>query len=225
MKKLQQPAVLSTLLVVAIIVSIFSLFQYQKTQAELKKLKQNPQVATQEKIKATIDKARKLIALPSETPTLATITDIAKLKDQPFFAKAKNGDKILIFTQAKKAILYRESENKIIDVAPINIGTSSVAQSQQAKIALINGTDVAGLAKKVETQLTTAFQGVKIVSKTDARGNYDKTIAIVLNDGAKTAVDNLAKNLGGTVGGLPSKESRPSNADILIIIGKDYIKR
>ncbi len=225
MKKLQQPVVLSTFLVVAIIVSVFSLFQYQKAQAELKKLKQNPQAATQEKIKTTVDKVGKLIALPSETPTLATITDVSKLKDQPFFAKAKNGDKVLIFTQAKRAILYRESENKIIDVAPINIGTSSAVQSQQAKVALTNGTGVAGVAAKVGTQMSTAFPGVRIVSKTDAKGNYDKTIVVVLNDGAKTVADNLAKNLGGDVGSLPSKENRPSNADILIIIGKDYIKR
>ncbi len=70
----------------------------------------------------------KLIDLPKdETPTIATITDISKLKDQPFFANAKNGDKVLIYTNAKKAILYRPSENRIIEVGAVNINQQPVA--------------------------------------------------------------------------------------------------
>ena len=63
----------------------------------------------------------KLIDLPNETPTVATVTDSKKLKDQPFFSKVENGDKVLIFTKAKKAILFRPSTNKILDVAPLTI--------------------------------------------------------------------------------------------------------
>lgn len=75
----------------------------------------------------------KLILLPSdETPTLATVSDITKLKDQPFFKDAKNGDKILIFPQAKKAIIYREDINKLVNVGPIAI-TSDVASGVTEK--------------------------------------------------------------------------------------------
>ena len=73
-----------------------------------------------------ISEVGKLVALPEgETPTIATITDIEKIKGQPFFQKAKNGDKVLIYTNAKKAILYDPNAKKIIDVAPINIGSPS----------------------------------------------------------------------------------------------------
>jgi hypothetical protein len=65
-----------------------------------------------------------------ETPTLATVTDKTKLKDQPFFKDAENGDQILIFPQAKKAIIYREKENRLINVGPIAI-TSDKATTQQ----------------------------------------------------------------------------------------------
>ncbi|HET7098669.1 MAG TPA: hypothetical protein VFI61_00305 [Patescibacteria group bacterium] len=63
-----------------------------------------------------------LIALPEgEKPTVATVSDIDKVKDQPFFKNAKNGDKVLIYTNAKKAILYRPSEKRIIEVGAVNI--------------------------------------------------------------------------------------------------------
>ena len=72
---------------------------------------------------ATIAAVGKLIVLPSgETPTVATVTDPTKLPDQPFFANAKSGDKVLIFTAAKEAILYRPGTNIIVDTTPISTG-------------------------------------------------------------------------------------------------------
>ena len=67
-----------------------------------------------------------IYALPTdETPTVATVTDAEKLKAQKFFENAANGDKVLIYTKAKLAILYRPSSRKIINVAPINLGNNS----------------------------------------------------------------------------------------------------
>lgn len=64
----------------------------------------------------------KIIELPEdETPTVATVTDLEKVKEQAFFRNAQNGDKVLIFTNAKKAFLYRPSANMIIEVGVINI--------------------------------------------------------------------------------------------------------
>lgn len=84
------------------------------------------QKQTQDEIKKLVAEVGKLIELPQgETPTIATVTDISKLKDQPFFAKAKNGDKVLIYANARKAILYDPQAKKIVDIAPINIGSQS----------------------------------------------------------------------------------------------------
>jgi flagellar basal body-associated protein FliL len=80
----------------------------------------NPDSVAQQETSALVSKVGKLISLPAdETPSVATVTDKEKLKDQTFVANTANGDKVLIYTKAKKAILYRPSTDKIVEVMPI----------------------------------------------------------------------------------------------------------
>jgi len=70
---------------------------------------------------AVIQSVNKLVALPKgDDPTVATVTDLESLKTQVFFKDARVGDKLLLFSKSKKALLYRPSENRIIVVGPIN---------------------------------------------------------------------------------------------------------
>ncbi len=202
--------------------------QYQKSQHELQLAKTDPatlQKAAQEEVKRLVGDVGKLIELPNgEEPTVATITDIEKLKNQPFFQKAKNGDKVLIYTNAKKAILYDPNAHKILDVAPVNIGSSSARESQ-AKIVVRNGTTTVGLTNKVEADLKKAFPELNVVAKDNAiKTDYEKTIVVALNDAAKDAAASLAKALNAqTADVLPGGENKPKDGDILILIGKDKI--
>jgi hypothetical protein len=96
-------------------------FFYTKYQSAQSKIS-NPEITAQEEVSRIVGKIGQFLELPSdEQPTVATVLDKDKLKDQPFFAKAENGDKVVIYSKAMKAILYRESANKIIEVAPIQI--------------------------------------------------------------------------------------------------------
>lgn len=122
---LRKPVFLLLLLLILSLAALGVVYsQYQKTQSELSKIKNDPQAVRTEEAKKLVEQVSRVMVLPgSETPTVATITDISKIKNQPFFAKAQNGDKLLIYTDARRAILFRPSTNKVIDVAPVNIGT------------------------------------------------------------------------------------------------------
>lgn len=67
---------------------------------------------------AEIDKTYKLPL--DEQPTIVTIKDQDKFKDQTFFKDAQNGDKLVVYSNAKLAIIYRASEHKLINVGPVN---------------------------------------------------------------------------------------------------------
>lgn len=99
---------------------------YFFTQYQTKQAQSNPQAQAQDEAKKLVKEVGKILDLPTgEDPTVATITDITKLAGQPFFQKGKNGDKVLIYRNAGKAILYDPVNKKVLDVAPVNIGTGS----------------------------------------------------------------------------------------------------
>ena len=102
---------------------------YQQTRV----LSQNPTTAAQQQVTSIVAEVGKLIVLPEgETPTVATVSDPNELKNQPFFANAKAGDIVLIYTNAKEAFLYDPTENKIVDVAPLNVGGATSSQGVSA---------------------------------------------------------------------------------------------
>jgi hypothetical protein len=224
--------VIVVILVIAALPSYYYYNQYHKAQLLL----QNPKASATAEVTSLVDKVGKLMELPSsETPTIATVSDITKLTGQTFFAKAKNGDKVLIFTQAKEAILYRESLDKIIQVAPINLGSSASTSAANLSnqltptaapvtVAIYNGTTTVGLAAKADSTITQGMSNASITQKGDAKGNYLKTQVIDLSGNQTAAAARIASLLGGSVSGsVPSGEVKVG-ADILVILGTDFNK-
>ena len=108
--------------VVAIVGIAGSVFFYNKYQS----IKNNPTEVTKQEAKKLVEDISKLMDLPTgEDPTVATVTDSTKLIDQAFFKDAQNGDKLLAYTIAKRAILYRPATNKIINIAPFSISPNT----------------------------------------------------------------------------------------------------
>lgn len=113
------------LLVLGAVSSSYFYDKYQKSQELLK----NPSEAARQEVRALIAQVGKYIALPEGEPIVATVSDKEKLKDQSFFAKAVNGDRVLIYAQVRKAILYRPTTNKIIEVSTVKLEGVAVASA------------------------------------------------------------------------------------------------
>jgi hypothetical protein len=62
----------------------------------------------------------KLMVLPDEEPIIVTVTNPEEFDGQPYFTEAMVGDRILIYNVARKAILFRVQEQRIVDIAPLS---------------------------------------------------------------------------------------------------------
>jgi len=184
----------------------------------------------------------KLMELPDEVPVLATVTDLEKLKGQPFFDEAQNGDKVLVFKTASKVILYRPSTKKIINFSNLNPEQLSVQAELPVQetivneptpspilqeptgpvtVTIYNGTSITGLTQKVQQRLQSASSSATVVARGNAAvRDYDNTIVIAITPAGETRVSEIASLLSGGVSTLPTTETSPTT-DILIIVGTD----
>lgn len=106
-------------------------YYYYNQYKETKIVLDNPEVASQNEVKEITEKLGKIYELPKdEEPTVATVLDVEKLKDQPFFSNAQNGDKVIIYTKSQLAILFRVNDNKIITVAPVAIDQQAATETE-----------------------------------------------------------------------------------------------
>ena len=105
--------VLLTLVVLALAL-VPSLYFYSKYQSEKEDDKEK-------QLQSLVEQVGDHAELPiNEKPVTATVSDVSKLANQPFFAHAKNGDKVLVYQKGNRAVLYRPSTDKIIEIRPYN---------------------------------------------------------------------------------------------------------
>lgn len=76
-----------------------------------------------------IDKVSTHILLPDETPEITTVDKAIDLTSRPFFSAVRDGDKILIFGSSARIMIYRPSENILINVGPI-VDDSATIQAE-----------------------------------------------------------------------------------------------
>ena len=74
----------------------------------------------------TVAAVSKHYLVPDEEPAIATVEDKEKVQSE-FFRAAENGDKLLIYKEAKKVILYRPSVDKIVEVGPVSLAPVSTS--------------------------------------------------------------------------------------------------
>ncbi len=231
-------AVLLFLLVAVSAMAVFSQIRYQSTREELETLRSDPQAKVRAETEELIAKISILTDLPQdEVPMIATVSDASVLQDQSFFRNAQNGDKILVYTQASRAVLYRPSTNKVIEVGPVDInksklgaatsgvaGESDVPTTTEPAVATVrvvvyNGTSTDNIDDMVDT--LSSVENVEIVDSGKASGAYDRTMIIKLKDNVNgDVVANILDALQAEEADLPSEEKTPgAEADLLVILG------
>jgi hypothetical protein len=115
--------IIPTIVTIIIVLAIGTAGYFAKNYYDLRA---NPSKVTEGETNQLMNMVSKLYQLPvGETPIVGKVQDKDKLKDQPFFKNAQNKDDILIYQKAKVAIIYRASDNKLINVGPIAIDAAS----------------------------------------------------------------------------------------------------
>lgn len=210
-------------LAVCIGLAVFFFMQYQN-------LKKNPNAEANAEVQKLVNQIKPYYDLPTdETPTVATVSDKSKVADQPFFAKAENGDKILIYRKNKLAILFRPSQNKIINVGPIDLdaatggstGSTGSNTAAVAKIGLYNSGNASGVTTTAESKLTGASYASKLSVAEKKNATVKAPGKIIVVDVSGTHADlasSIASTLGGTVGALPAGEPKPP-VDVAVYLG------
>lgn len=129
-KQLRRRNILIAVVMVVIVAGFgYLAFKYNQAQNDVQRLS-NPEEAVKQETVNLTKRVGELVEVPAgQEPTIATVQDVSKLQSQAFFKNAQNGDKVLIYAETKKAVLYRPSTDKIIEVAPVNIGNNQETDS------------------------------------------------------------------------------------------------
>ena len=192
---------------------------------------------TETEIAALTKEVGDLILLPEgEIPTVATVSDLTPLKGQEFFARAAVGDKVLVYKNAKFAILYRPSAKKVLTASAVAIGAvptagtakdtptpTPLSKELSPSFFLLNGTTTVGLTKQMETELMSAYPKAIVVDRDNAKDRTHKTSLLVsMNDAMKNEGKAIAEKLNLTYSELPDTEATSGGTyDFLIIVGAD----
>lgn len=130
--------IVALLLVVSLAANGWLFWQYQENQDEIAQanetielFKSDPESAQRLTTQEYIDKVGRIYDLPDEAPELAIVRDKDELDDNEFFARAENGDVLLIYPEAELVILYRPSTDRLVNTSNLTIDNQSEALDVQ----------------------------------------------------------------------------------------------
>lgn len=82
-----------------------------------------------------LENLQKIVILPSETPVIYVISENADVLKNPVFAQARAGDKVFVFEKSAFMVIFRESEDKIVDVVRFSGEQAQAQTNSQPTIA------------------------------------------------------------------------------------------
>jgi len=165
---------------------------------QYKKAVANPSAAAQDEARSIVEKIGKFMVLPDEQPTMATVADKDKLKGQMFFSSAENGDKVLIFAKSQKAILYRPSTGKVIEVASLSGQAAPAAAASATDTTTSNSSSIVS-GSQPAPDLTLPPNAT---SNTNQAAMTNEQVKIAVYNGSN--IKGLAQTLTKEIAGMPN---------------------
>ncbi len=201
---------------------------YKEIKSNNNKSKEAEVISTAE----ILNRVTMLAEVPyDEIPVIATVKDVEKLNNQVFFSHAQNGDKLLIYNKARRAVLYRPYSNKIIETMTIKLTEQGEIKPEEnvegviapIKVSIYNSTGTQGLASALSTKLSTEYENIKfeVINIGNAKSEYERTLVINNKSLDAGIMNKISTLLDAEIAKLPSGEN-PTETDIIIFIGKDY---
>lgn len=234
--QINKPVIIAIVLILLIVVIgalAFSLKLYLDTQSKLQTLTSPNQSilpsSSPSEVKSLLAKVEKHIILPSGEPKVITLSNVDVLKkDQPFFAIAKDGHKLLVYPN--KVILYDPISDKVVDIATIRL-EEKPTQSPKAKsspkptqitkkynVLLLNGTDNdmdPSILEKLNERKDVSLQVRDAQNK-----DYDSNVVTNISDEGEIIASEIAESINATIFPIASREKiTETDIDLVIIVG------
>ena len=123
-KKRRWPMLAAVVVMVACVgFGAYSFYAWRKAVSD------NPTAVQKDIIQSVND----IAITPSGTPEIATVKDASKLTSGALAKVAKNGDQLLIYSQANRIFVYRPTVRKLVDILSVqapSAGTTSANVGQ-----------------------------------------------------------------------------------------------
>lgn len=206
----------------------WSFWRYQQTQEQLRLLS-DPQAQSELAAKERMDllaKVGKLMVLPEgEDPLILNIQNAEEMaKVQPFFQNTIDDDKILIYVEAGKSIIYSPSRNIIVNSGALSVGGTALPLDTEnpLQIEIRQGGASNERVDALQAQLL-QMDGVELLEIGEAANqNYQGPIIVALVED-ETRLEQariFAANLGVPLTLDFPKAEATSGAEVLLIAGK-----
>lgn len=188
--------------------------------------KEEPRDTRQELDVILADIKKVMLLTDSERPSLATVTEVEKMRSQSFFKNAENGDKVLIYEQGKKALLWRPSTKMIIEVGTVNkeIATAKNTDAPKVdapkKVFIMIATEDQGFIQEKTAQLK-KIPGITVISTQKADAISDLPSYVTDLTGTRTLETQLlAQTLAVKAARQSDTNAQYKGADFLLFLAQ-----
>jgi len=210
------PSYIYLLGVIATVLGIGLFITWHNANKELA----NKEILSEEAMnKALVKKVSQIMMLPKEDPTVVTIVDVSVMKAQnhDFYADGEDGDRMLVYKN--KAIIYRESENRIINIIPVyTVNQETVVRG--LKIVVKNNTEEKDAIEELQKDILKKHSSYSVSEIDDVINSTNSTVFDLTNGELAENVKKLAAELGFNYE-HKAPEGVEVNADVIVVIANE----